>query len=331
MTLAPSSATPVLALGVAQLGNLFHEVSDADARAVLESAWEAGIRTFDTAPHYGLGLSERRLGAFLGSLDAPERAEALVSTKVGRLLRPTPGRSGDDLDSGFAVPATHERVWDATAAGIRTSLESSLIRLGLDRVDTTYLHDPDEYPDPEGSIRGGLAALDELRREGLTRVIGTGSKSVAALADSVADERCTALMVAGRWTVIDRSAGAEVLPRAADRGVEVAAAGVYNSGLLATARPSGHFEYAAASPAVVALAERVAGVCESHGVDLPTAALHFAARGEGVTRVVVGARSVEQVRQTLERWNTTVPDALWEDLADAGDVSSLAGTERVSS
>jgi D-threo-aldose 1-dehydrogenase len=318
---------PTLALGCAQLGNLFGALDDASARELLEAAWDNGIRTFDTAPHYGLGLSERRLGNFLATLTPAERGEAVVSTKVGRRLRPTPDRAaGDDLAAGFAVPATHERVWDPSPEGVRASLESSLVRLGLDRVDTAYLHDPDEYPATERSVETGIAALAELRDEGLVRAVGTGSKSVAAMLTTLDQPATTAMMVAGRHTLIDRSADADLLPRCLGRGIEVAVAGIYNSGLLATARPSGRFEYAEAPADVVALAERVAAICERHGVDLPTAALQFAGRDESVSRVVVGARTPDQLRTNLERWSAPVPESLWDELAGLDLIGTTVAT-----
>ncbi|NNM47396.1 aldo/keto reductase [Knoellia koreensis] len=318
---------PTLALGCAQLGNLFEAIDDASARELLELAWDTGVRVFDTAPHYGLGLSERRLGNFLATLTPAERAEAVVSTKVGRLLAPTPDRaSATDLEAGFDVPATHERVWDASTDGVRRSLEASLVRLGLDRVDTAYLHDPDEYPATERSVETGIAALAELRDEGLVRAVGTGSKSVAAMLTTLDQPATTAMMVAGRHTLIDRSADADLLPRCLRRGTEVAVAGVYNSGLLATPRPSGRFEYAEAPAHVVALAQRVAATCERHGVDLPTAALQFAGRDESVSRVVVGARTPGQLRTNLERWSTAVPESLWDELAGLELIGTTVAT-----
>ncbi|MER7279500.1 aldo/keto reductase [Dactylosporangium sp. NPDC000244] len=302
-----------LGLGCAQLGNLWRERCDAEARAIVDAAWECGIRTFDTAPHYGLGLSERRLGAALA--DRP-RAEFTVSTKVGRLLEPVDG-GGDDLADGFAVPRTHRRVWDFSRDGVRRSLEASLERLGLDRVDVALLHDPEFQPD--SALRQGFPALAELRAEGVVGAIGAGSKDVTVLARVVAECAPDAVMVAGRYTLLEQPAR-DLLSACAATGVSVLAAGVFNSGLLAEDVPRAglHYEYGDAPAALVARASRIASVCGSLGTTLPAAAIAFPGRESVVSAVVLGADDAGQVRRNAALFAAPPPDALWAELGARG-------------
>ncbi|NKQ51368.1 aldo/keto reductase [Amycolatopsis sp. K13G38] len=305
------------ALGTASLGNLYAPVGDEQAHAVLEAAWECGVRYFDTAPHYGLGLAERRLGAFLKT---KPRADYVVSTKVGRLLVPDPeGAARLDLADGYHVPADHRRVWDFSAAGIRRSLEESLARLGLDSVDIVYLHDPDEY-DLEPALAQGLPAVAALRDEGVVRAVGLGSKSTKALAAGARSGALDLLMIAGRFTLLEQPAVDDIVPECRAHSVGIAAAGVFNSGLLATPEPSpeAHYEYGRVPPEVLATAREIAVVCTEFGVDLPTAALRYPLREPLVRTVVVGAASAEEVRQNHRRLSAAVPDGLWTALRDKG-------------
>jgi D-threo-aldose 1-dehydrogenase len=302
-----------LGFGAAGIGNHLHAVSDAQATALLDAAWEAGIRHFDTAPHYGLGLSERRLGAFLAG---KPRAEFTISTKVGRLIEPWPEGADRLDDEDFAVPADHRRVWDFTEAGVRRSLDESLERLGLDHVDVLYLHDPERH-DLERGIAEGLPALARLREEGRVGSIGVGSMDTAALLAAVRSGLADQLMVAGRYTLADQSAAAAVLPACVTYGVTVVAAAVFNGGLLATAPgPDSTFDYRAAPPEVVAHARALDELCRAHGVPLRAAALQFPLRHPVVTTVVAGGAEPEHVRQNVELLATPIPDALWADLAE---------------
>jgi D-threo-aldose 1-dehydrogenase len=298
-----------LGYGAANVGNLYRAISDEDGRAVLEAAWESGIRYFDTAPHYGLGLSERRLGAFLAT---KPRAEYVISTKAGRLLRPSPG-TADRLDdeNQFAVPASLRRVWDFSADGIRASLEESLERLGLAQVDVLYLHDPDEH-DLESDLSTGVPALAALREEGLVAAVGIGSKSTAALLAAVRTGALDLAMVAGRYTLLEQAD--EVVAACRETGVGIVAAAIFNSGLLAKPRPGGRYEYGAVPADMLARAERIAEVCERHGVTLPEAALRFPLREPAVRSVVVGAASPQQVRENARRMEIEIPEALWDEL-----------------
>src|SRR5262252_3671343 len=245
---------PSLGFGAAQLGNLFRATSDDEAARAVDAAWDAGIRYYDTAPHYGLGLSERRLG---GALAHRPRGEFLVSTKVGRLLEPSPETADRVDDEGFAVPALARRGWDFSADGVRRSLSASLERLGLDRVDIAYLHDPDDHwHDAAGA---GIAALIELRDEGVVDAIGVGMNQSPMPAEFVRRYDIDLVMLAGRYTLLDQSALDDLLPLAQQRGVGIVAAGVYNSGLLSEARPAagGMYNYAPAAPELVDRAVRL--------------------------------------------------------------------------
>ena len=301
-----------LGFGAAGIGNLYRAVDDAAAQATVEAAWAGGVRYFDTAPHYGLGLSERRLG--LALKDKP-REEFLVSTKVGRLLVPAdnPGRARDD--EGFDVPAAMRRVWDPTEAGIRRSLEESLDRLGLDHVDVLYLHDPDAY-DLEAGITQALPAMEKLRAEGLVKAIGVGSNSSAALTKCVQRSRLDLVMLAGRYTLLEQPAQEELLPACVEHGVGVVNVGVYNSGLLArpTIRDDAHYNYAPAPREILDHARRLAACCAEFGVELPTAALQFSLLHPAVRTVVVGASNPAQIQQNIARMREPVPEELWEEL-----------------
>jgi D-threo-aldose 1-dehydrogenase len=307
-----------LGFGGANLGNLFTAMSDEQAHAVLEAAWECGIRYFDTAPHYGLGLSERRLGAFLAT---KPRDEFVVSTKVGRRLVPSSETSdGLDEEGGFVVPADQRRVWDPSPDGVRRSLDESLERLGLDRVDVLFLHDPDEYPDTEASVASAVPALVALRDEGLVRAVGIGSKSVAAHLAGVRAGDLDLLMVAGRYTLLEQPAAPELIPECRERGIGIVVAGAFNSGLLATSTPGpgARYEYGDAPAEVVRKAQRLAMVCGKHAVELPAAALQFPLREPVVRSVVLGATEPEHVRQNVRRVAEKLPDRLWEELAAEG-------------
>ncbi|SMC53798.1 aldo/keto reductase [Kibdelosporangium aridum] len=300
--------------GAAGIGNLYTEVSDADAEAALQAAWDAGVRYFDTAPHYGLGLSERRLGKFLAGLP---RDEYVVSTKVGRILKPCDG-TGLDLDNGFAVPRKYRRVWDFSADGIRRSVESSLERLGLDRVDILLLHDPDEHW--EQASQEGFPALDELRAQGAVGAIGVGMNQWEMPARFVRETSIDVVMLAGRYTLLEQTAAEQFLPLCQERGVSVLAAGVFNSGMLArtTVPDDAKYNYSQAPRELVVRAQRIAAVCERHGATLPQAAVQFVLRHPSVASVVLGVKSAEQAARNADLFDKPVPDELWDDLRAEG-------------
>ncbi|MDX3847809.1 aldo/keto reductase [Streptomyces europaeiscabiei] len=310
------SAVPVseLALGCAALGNLLHPVTDEAAHATVEAAWDAGVRTFDTAPHYGLGLSERRLGAALR--DRP-RDTYTLATKVGRLLVPDPeGGAGDDLAHGFAVPAVHRRVWDFSADGVLRCLETSLERLGLDHVDVALLHDPDDHADQ--ALREAYPALERLRAEGVIGAIGVGMNQSALPARFLRETDIDVVLLAGRYTLLEHDALAELLPEAAARGRSVVIGGVFNSGLLTAPRPGATYDYAPAPQPVLDRALRLLAVCERHDVPLRAAALRFPFGHPAVASVLTGARSPQEVHDTVEQLRRPIPDTLWDELRAEG-------------
>ena len=318
---------PSLGLGAAPLGNLFRAIGDEAAAAAIDTAWSAGIRYFDTAPHYGLGLSERRLGR---ALAGRPREDYVLSTKVGRLLRPQEAGGRMD-DEGYVVPADFRRVRDYSRDGIRRSIEESLTRLGLDRIDIAYLHDPDEFWGPASTT--GIDALVELREEGVLRAVGAGMNQAEMLVRFVREADVDLVMVAGRYTLLDQRAADELLPAALERGVGVVAAGAYNSGVLSEDRPraDAQFDYADAPAEVLERASRIADVCESFGVRLPVAATQFAQRHPAVVSTVLGLRTADEVRSAIERLAARVPSALWTELERQHLIHpdpNLRGTDR---
>ncbi|BCW47258.1 aldo/keto reductase [Arthrobacter sp. StoSoilB5] len=302
-----------LGFGGAGIGNLYKAIPDGEALATVLAAWDSGFCYFDTAPHYGLGLSEQRLGAVLR--DKP-REDFVISTKVGRLLKPN-GSGGRDPE-GFDVPATSTRVWDFSEAGVRRSLEDSLERLGLDHVDIAYLHDPDVH-DLQAGIAHALPALEKLRAEGLVKAIGVGTNSAEAALECVQAADLDLVMLAGRYTLLEQPS-VPLLDRCVERRTGVVNVGVYNSGLLA--RPEvpedAHYNYDRAPRAVVERARALAAVCQDFGVELPTAALQFPLRHPAVVNVTVGASRPEQVTSNARRMRESVPEELWDALEALG-------------
>ena len=303
-----------LGLGTATLGNLYRPMSDDRAGEILATAWTCGLRHFDTAPHYGLGLAEQRLGSFLRG-----RQGFTVSTKVGRLLRPDPGWTGGLDQESFAVPAALRRVWDLGGDGLRRSLEESLARTGLDRVDVAYVHDPERSGSdltPDQVVTG----LVRLRDEGLVGEVGVASMTTRTLADYAATGALDVVMVAGRHTLLDQSAATDVFPHCRRHGTRVVAAAVFNSGLLSDPSPgtASLFDYAPASEKLLERTRRVAAACREEGVPVPTAALQFPLLDPLVSHVVVGAAVPEHVRADVAALAEPVPASLWERLRETG-------------
>jgi D-threo-aldose 1-dehydrogenase len=288
-----------LALGTAPIGGLYEAVEDDTARAVVDRAWELGLRYFDTAPRYGAGLAEQRLGAALGGR---LRSEFVVSTKVGRLLRPGLSEWGGAPELVDYFDFSH----DATLR----SLEESLGRLGLDRVDIAFVHDPDHHFDE--ALAGSFRALRRLRDEGVVRAVGVGANQPAVLCRFAREADPDCFLVAGRFTVLDRSAEAELLPLCEARGIAVIAGGVFNSGVIAGGTT---FDYETAPPEIVARVEELGEVCARHGTQLPAAALQFPLRHPAVTTVLVGCRTPGEVAENVRLAGIDLPDALWGELA----------------
>ncbi len=308
-----------LSFGAAAIGNLFTAVDDVVADEAVRTAADAGVDYFDTAPHYGLGLSERRLGAALA-----DRTGVVISTKVGRLLRAAPRASPASTPTtpaadaeGFAVTADVERVWDFSRDGVLRSIESSLRRLGRDCIDVVYVHDPDEHY--AEAMDGAFPALDDLRRQGVIASYGAGMNQSAMLTRFVRETDLDVVLVAGRYTVLDRSAAEDLLPACLERDVSVAAGGVFNSGITVSAdpRPDATYDYAPATLGVLDRARRIAAVCRAHGTTLPHAAVHFPLRHPAVRTVLLGMRSANEVRADLALLAEPPPEALWADLEAA--------------
>ena len=300
--------------GVAPIANLGREISAEDAWETLEAAWAAGVRYYDTAPHYGLGLGEQRLGEFLRT---KPRDEFIVSTKVGRLLVENPLGAQPD-DDGFAVVTPLLRRLDYSADGVRRSLDESLTRLGLDRIDVVFVHDPDDHF--AEVMEGAFPALDELRSSGVITSYGAGMNQTAMLTRFVNEADVDVVMCAGRYTLLEQGALDDLLPAAESRGVSVVAAAVFNSGLLARDRPSADatYNYGPAPAEVLERVNAIADVCEAHGVSLPAAAIQFTLGHPAVATVCTGARSAEQVRRNAELFDAPIPDGLWSALIAAG-------------
>jgi D-threo-aldose 1-dehydrogenase len=295
-----------LGLGLAPIGGLYTAVSDEQAHATIDRAWQHGVRLFDTAPLYGYGRSEQRAGAALR--DRP-RAEYVLSTKVGRLLR-TAGKAGQDIWADPPAGVTPE--WDFSYDGVLRSVAASRQRLGLDRLDLLHLHDPEAfYAD---AVSGGYRALDELREAGAIGAVSVGTNRVDRLADFATDGRFDCFLIAGRYTLLDQSAAAAALPMCAARGIGVLAAGVFNSGLLADPRPGATFDYAPAAGELVDRAVALRQVCDRYGVPLRAAAIQFPLAHPAVTAVVVGARTPSEVDEAVAGLSRQIPADLWADL-----------------
>lgn len=312
-----------LGFGASVIGNLYHVTPVEDATAAVDAAWEAGIRYFDTAPHYGLGLSERRLGA---ALRGRPRDEYVISSKVGRLLVPNEQPRGVDTE-GFVVRDDLRRHWDFSRDGVLRSIEDSLERTGLDRLDIVYLHDPDDHW--RQAAEEAMPTLAELRDQGVIGAIGAGMNQSAMLARFLRETAADVVMLAGRYTLLDQSALDDVLPAARELGRSVVAAGVFNSGLLSLDRPVEglKYDYQNAPPDLVARARAIAQVCEAYGTTLPAAAIAFAWTHPSIINVTLGMRTPEQVVRNVKLQDQRVPDGLWQDLRAQGLIRSdvLAG------
>jgi D-threo-aldose 1-dehydrogenase len=311
-----------IAFGGASLGNLYRATTDEEASDAVEQAWKAGIRYFDTAPHYGLGLSERRLGRALALYP---RGDYAVSTKVGRLLEPNPLPTPRDTE-GFDVPGDVRRVWDFSRDGVRRSLDDSLRRLGTDHVEIVYAHDPDQFR--EGAAREALGALAELRSQGVVRAIGVGTNTVDGLAELLRDGLIDVAMLASRYTLLEQGGLRSVLQPALDAHASVVAVGVFNTGLLSTTWPASDakYDYGQAPPELIARARQLAAVCERHGTTLPDAAIAFPLLHPAVSSVAIGMRSAGQVATNVARYERGVPKELWADLVDSHLIDPAAIT-----
>lgn len=305
---------PPLGLGGAPLGNLYRTLPEGSAEEVVRTALDTGATYLDTAPHYGLGLSEERIGR---ALAGRPRATFTLSTKVGRGLRPlAPGERPDPGDLFVGTPA-RARERDLTRDGIRAGLASSLERLGVEAVDIVYLHDVENHI--EEVYETGFPALAELRAEGVVRAIGFGMNYSDLLARFVADLDVDVVLCAGRWTLLERTAFDDLLPECARRGTSVVVGGAYNSGLLADPyAPDAHYNYRQAPQDMLARARRLDAVCARHGVPLKAAALRYPFAHPVVASVLVGAADAREARENAELFAHAIPDVLWTDMVERG-------------
>lgn len=295
-----------LGLGSAPLGGLFEAVTDEEAHRVVEAAWQAGIRLYDTAPLYGSGLAERRLGAVLAT---KPRNEFVLTTKVGRLLR---ADAPPDPEQSFKGTPPLNPVFDFSYDGVMRSVEESLSRLGLDRVDVLLIHDPDDHY--EEALRGAYRALDQLRSEGTITAVGAGMNQAEMLARFAREANFDCFLLAGRYTLLDRIGARELLPLCVERGIGVIAGGVFNSGILADPEGQPRYNYRQAPPQLIRRAIELQGVCRRHGVELKAAALQFPIRHPAIPAVLIGPRSVAQLDDNIREFEAPIPEDLWREL-----------------
>lgn len=307
---------PRLGFGTAAIGNLYRVVDDAQAEATLAAALDGGIRYFDTAPHYGFGLAEHRLGRAIAG-----REDVILSTKVGRLLVPTEA-TGER--HGFVDAWPYEPRFDYSRDGVLRSFEASLGRLGRSRVDILFAHDLGRLTHGERHaahlgdfLGGGHAAMRALKEEGAVSVIGIGVNEVAVCLDLLNRVELDVILLAGRYTLLDRAAADRLLPLCAARGVRLVIGGPYNSGILA--RPLAEatdprFNYEAADADTLRRVRALEAACAAQGVTLPVAALHFPLRHPAVASVIPGMASPAEVADNLARFHAAVPDTVWTAL-----------------
>lgn len=311
----------VLGLGGAPLGNLFRAVSDDAASSVVDAAWDAGMRYFDTAPLYGHTLAEHRLGH--GLRERP-RNEFILSTKVGRLLRPR--RAPDLADGAWIDPLPFEPVFDYSHVGVMRSFEDSLQRLGVARIDLVLVHDIGELTHGvthaqrwhQLTAQGGLKALAELRQEGQIRAFGLGVNEVQAVRDVMAVAEIDVVLLAGRHTLLEQS-GLDLLDDCAARDISVVIGGPFNSGILVSgsAHP-GNYDYGLAPEAVVAKVRALEAVCEVYSLPLAAAAIQFPLAHAAVVSCIPGCASVDELQQCVAWLEHPIPAAFWAELRYRG-------------
>jgi D-threo-aldose 1-dehydrogenase len=320
-----------LGFGAAPLGGLYTEVSEEDAEAAIGAALAGGVTYFDTAPLYGHGLSEHRLGRVLRRIP---RDRFVLSTKVGRLLRPT--TAAPRLDGLFAAPLPFDYVYDYSRDGARRSVEDSLQRLGLARVDVALIHDV--VPRWHGaeyerrfreSMEGAYPALADLRRDGVVQAIGVGVKDWDVCLRYLWAGDFDCVMLAGQYTLLCQDAFPELLSHCARAEVSVLVAAPFNSGILATgAGPGARYFYQPAPPEILARAGRLEAVCRRHGVPLTAAALQFPLAHPAVATVVAGARSRAEVEANVRLLRLPIPPGFWQELKDEGLLPAAAPVPR---
>ena len=321
-----------LGFGTAPMANLYRAISDDDAQAILEQAWAAGVRYFDTAPLYGLGLAETRLNRFLRG---KPRGEYVLSTKVGRLLRVCPPDQRNGIGKWFEVPNRID-VYDYSYDGVMRSVAVSLERLGIDRIDLLYAHDLDLFTHKTQDammnyvsefMASGYRALLELRDQGVIRAFGAGINEAEACTYLAERGDFDIFLLAGRYTLLEQGALDRFLPLAQDLGIGVVIGGPYNSGILATgARPGAFFNYDPAPQPIMAKVAAIEAVCARHGVRLVDAAFQFALRHPVVVSVIPGGQGVAEMASNLAAAGAVVPADLWAELKALGLMRTDAPT-----
>lgn len=313
-----------LGFGAAAIGNLYKAVPDVEAYAVIEAAWQAGLRYFDTAPHYGFGLSEKRLGQTLGELDP--QASAVISSKVGRRLDPDlEGDLAADRQ-GFVSPEPFRSVFDYTYDAIMRSFEESQARLGRTRIDILYAHDIGRYAHGDAHearmrefLNGGLPAMQALKEQGVVGAIGLGVNETAVCEEILGHADLDVILLAGRYTLLDQSAQKSLFPLCERRGVRIVAGAPFNSGILAKGVRQGrvaHFEYGEAPRAVIEKVAAIEDICEAYAVPLAAAALQFPLRHPVVDNVIPGIGSPCHLKKAVALMAHPIPEAFWTALHD---------------
>jgi D-threo-aldose 1-dehydrogenase len=314
----------IMGFGAAPLGNLYRPLSEDEAQATLDAAWEVGCRYFDTAPLYGLGLSETRINGFLRR-KRPQRP--VLSTKVGRYMTACTPTERSGQGKFFDVPSRRE-VFDYSYDGVMRSLEQSFERLGVDAIDILYCHDVDIFThgSKEASDRrirefmeGGYKAVVALRDAGAIKAIGAGINEWQVAEAMARQGDFDLFLLAGRYTLLEQEALESFLPLCVERGIGIALGGPYNSGILATGpRPGAYYNYDPAPPAILERVARIQKVCQSHGVALAEAALAFPLAHPAVVSVIPGGQRPDEVRRNAANLQVKIPVGLWSDLKAEG-------------
>jgi len=317
-------AFTTIGFGTAPLGNLYRPLTERDARATLEAAWDIGCRYFDTAPLYGLGLAETRLNGFLRGHQAEP---VLLSTKAGRLLDRCAPSERTGIGRFFDTPNRRER-YDYSYDGVMRSLEFSLERLGVDAIDILYCHDVDVFT--HGSqdaadlriaefMAGGYRALDKLRTEGVVKAIGAGVNEWQICETLAKAGEFDLFLLAGRYTLLEQDSLQSLLPLCETKGIGIVLGGPFNSGILATGpKPGAFYNYGPAPPRILERVGRIEAVCKTHGVPLAAAALQFPLAHPAVVSVIPGGQSARELHQNIEALHYPIPGALWGDLKRVG-------------
>ena len=295
-----------IGLGCAPFGNLFTEVSDDDVQATVDAAWEGGVRFFDTAPLYGHGLSEIRLGKALARYP---RDQYVLASKVGRLLREPKEQISPTI---FKNVPQLEPIFDYSRDAILASIDESLNRHNVDYLDVVHVHDPDDYED--WVINEAFPTLIQLRDEGVVKAVGCGMNQARALTRFVNEVDLDCLLLAGRYTILDNSSGTELLQLCREKNIGVVLGGIFNSGLLANPEMNKTFDYVDASPEILEKAQTMAGLAQSHGVSLAHAAVQFGLRHPGVSSIVIGARTRNEMNDDLSYAAEVIPQEFWDAL-----------------